>query len=244
MKIEILFPEVCNLYGDLQNVYYLQRSCNEIEIVETNLKNKPLFLDEDVALVYIGSTTEKGLTLAYESLLPYKANICKKIDNGQLILATGNALDIFGNYIQVDEKTKINGLGIINTYAMYDMLLRHNSFFVGDFIDDHGKKIEIVGFKSLFGHTYPVDKNTKPLFTTTKGTGQNPLLKNEGFRKNNFLLTHLIGPIVILNPSFAKYLLRLMHAKDDTLAFEDTAFESYNLRLKEFKEPTRSPFYK
>ena len=27
MKVEILFPEVCNLYGDLQNVYYLRRCC-------------------------------------------------------------------------------------------------------------------------------------------------------------------------------------------------------------------------
>ncbi len=25
MRAEILFPEVCNLYGDLQNVYYLRR---------------------------------------------------------------------------------------------------------------------------------------------------------------------------------------------------------------------------
>ena len=27
MRAEILFPEVCNLYGDLQNVYYLRRCC-------------------------------------------------------------------------------------------------------------------------------------------------------------------------------------------------------------------------
>ena len=27
MKAEILFPEVCNLYGDLQNIYYLKRCC-------------------------------------------------------------------------------------------------------------------------------------------------------------------------------------------------------------------------
>lgn len=241
MKVEILFPEVCNLYGDLQNVYYLQRSCDEIEIIETNLKSKPSFLDEDIALVYIGSTTERGLNLACESLLPYKKDICKKIDEGQLMLATGNAIDIFGNYIQIDEKTKINGLGIINTYAKYNMLCRHNSFFIGDFIDDRNEKIEIVGFKSLFGHTYPTDKNIDPLFITTKGTGQNPFLKNEGFCKNNFLLTHLIGPIVILNPLFAKYLLRKIKAKTDVLAFESAAFKSYYVRLKEFKSDNKIP---
>ena len=38
MKVEILFPEVCNLYGDLQNVYYLRRCCPELEIVETGAR--------------------------------------------------------------------------------------------------------------------------------------------------------------------------------------------------------------
>ena len=68
MKVEILFPEVCNLYGDLQNVYYLRRCCPELEIVETDLHSKPRFLTEDVALVYMGSTTEQGLALAADAL--------------------------------------------------------------------------------------------------------------------------------------------------------------------------------
>ena len=54
MKAEILFPEVCNLYGDLQNIYYLKRCCPALEIIETDLHSKPRFLTEDVALVYMG----------------------------------------------------------------------------------------------------------------------------------------------------------------------------------------------
>ena len=53
MKAEILFPEVCNLYGDLQNIYYLKRCCPALEIIETDLHSKPRFLTEDVALVYM-----------------------------------------------------------------------------------------------------------------------------------------------------------------------------------------------
>ena len=51
MRVEILFPEVCNLYGDLQNVYYLKRCCPALEIVETDLHSKPRFLDEDITPV-------------------------------------------------------------------------------------------------------------------------------------------------------------------------------------------------
>ena len=58
MKAEILFPEVCNLYGDLQNIHYLKRCCGKLEIVETDLKTKPRFLTEEIALVFMGSTTE------------------------------------------------------------------------------------------------------------------------------------------------------------------------------------------
>ena len=60
MKAEILFPEVCNLYGDLQNIYYLKRCCPALEIIETDLHSKPRFLTEDVALVYMGSTQNRG----------------------------------------------------------------------------------------------------------------------------------------------------------------------------------------
>ena len=85
MKVEILFPEVCNLYGDLQNVYYLRRCCPELEIVETDLHSKPRFLTEDVALVYMGSTTEQGLALAADALRPYTAEMTEKLDAGQLM---------------------------------------------------------------------------------------------------------------------------------------------------------------
>ena len=70
MRAEILFPEVCNLYGDLQNVYYLQRCCPSLEIVETDLKSTPRLPEEDVTLVFMGSTPEQGSKLAADALRP------------------------------------------------------------------------------------------------------------------------------------------------------------------------------
>ena len=93
MRAEILFPEVCNLYGDLQNVYYLRRCCPSLELVETDLHSRPRFLDGEVTLVFMGSTTEQGLRLAADALRPYAADIAARVDAGQLLLLTGNALD-------------------------------------------------------------------------------------------------------------------------------------------------------
>ena len=63
MKVEILFPEVGNLCGDLMNIRYLHQCCPELEVLETDLKSRPAFLEGGVDLVYMGSATEKGLEL-------------------------------------------------------------------------------------------------------------------------------------------------------------------------------------
>lgn len=164
MRAEILFPEVCNLYGDLQNIYYLKRCCPELEIVETDLKSRPAFLDGDVTLVFMGSTTEQGLQLAADALRPYRDAIAEKIDAGQLFLATGNALDILGDAIDSDAAPRIEGLGLLPTRAEYHMMQRHNSYYVGKF-----GEMDIVGFKSLFGHSHGMGE---ALFDTVKGVGR------------------------------------------------------------------------
>ena len=59
MKIEILFPEFCNIYGDYGNVIYLKACLPDAEFIETSLNDEPKFITEDIDLVYMGSMTEK-----------------------------------------------------------------------------------------------------------------------------------------------------------------------------------------
>ena len=232
MKAEVLFPEVGNLSGDLMNIRYLKQCCNALEIVETDLKSRPAFLDEEVALVYMGTATETGLALAAEALRPYLDEIRAKIDAGQLMLLTGNAQEVFGSYIDSDQAERMEGLGILPLHAEYHMMQRHNSFFVGKFED-----MDIVGFKSLFGHSHGMGD---ALFDTVKGVGRDGTPQSgEGFRRGGLMATYLIGPLLILNPPLCKWLLRQMGA-DDTLAFEEAAMDSYRKRLSEFMEPGRS----
>ena len=71
MKIEVLFPEICNLFGDLMNVEYLKRSCPEIEIVNTGLKDEPLFVSEKPDMIYMGTMSESSQELVIKKLMPY-----------------------------------------------------------------------------------------------------------------------------------------------------------------------------
>ena len=236
MKIEVLFPEICNLCGDLMNVRYLQQSCPEVQVVETDLHTRPRFLDEDIALVYMGSTTERGLELAVQALEPVKEEMEQRIAQGQLMLFTGNALDVLSQGVDSDNGWKLQGLGILPTRAQYHMMQRHNSFYLGKM-----GEMDIVGFKSLFGHTYGAPEENE-LFHTVKGIGRNEQTALEGFRIHNLLATYVTGPLLVLNPPLARYLLQEMGAGEH-LAFEEAAMEAYRIRVAEFAEEGRSYLY-
>lgn len=232
MKIEVLFPEIGNLCGDLMNIRYLQQCCGDIEVIETDLKSRPRFLDEDIALVYLGSLTERGLELVVEALTPVKEELLAKLSAGQRMLVTGNAVDALSLSADSDEGWHLDGLGVLPTHARYKMMQRHNSFYLGSFGD-----MEIVGFKSLFGHSYDAPEENA-LFTTLRGVGRNEGTVLEGWHIGNLMATYLTGPLLVLNPPFCKWLLRELGC-DDTLAFEEAAFATYEQRLSEFRDENR-----
>ena len=231
LKIEVLFPEICNLFGNMYNIKYLEKSVQDIEIIYTSLTDTPKFVDEKVDMIYMAPMTENSQELVIEKLKPYTDKIKELIEQNQLFLVIGNALEIFGKYIENEDGSRIEGLGITDLYAKRDMMHRYNSLFLGKIED-----IKIVGFKSQFAMSYG-DNSSNYLFDALKGPGINEASKFEGIRINNFIGTYVLGPILVLNPYFTKYLLKLIGIKDINLAYEEEAVSCYKIRLKEFENP-------
>lgn len=231
-KVEILFPEICNLFGNMYNIKYLQETTDEIEVINTELTQKPKFLDEKVDMVYIAPMTEKAQELVINALRQYKDEIKKKIDENQIILAIGNALEIFGDYIENEDGSKIEALGLTGLYAKRDMMHRYNSLFLGEF-----ENMKIEGFKSQFSMSYG-DNSQNYLFEAIRGDGLNKETKFEGIKINNFMGTYVLGPLLVVNPQFTKYILKLMDINVEKVAFEEIANKCYDIRLKEFENPT------
>jgi len=227
MKIEILFPELCNLYGDTGNVMLLKQTLPKATFIYTSILEKPRFLDEKIDFVYLATTTEKHQELMIEKLLPFKEEIKTKIDDNTLILATGNSFEIFGDYI-INEDKQITALGIFPYYSKRDMNKRHNSLFLGKY-----NNIDMVGFKSQFSFTY---NNKNDFIKVTRGIGLNKEDYYEGVRKNNFFGTYLLGPFLVSNPFFTKYLLNKI-GYNGFLAYEEELIKAYQVRLKELKDP-------
>ena len=233
MKIEVLFPEVCNLYGDLFNIKYLKKSLEEVEVIETALTDEPAFEKQNIDMLYMGPMTENMQLVVIKKLLPYKEKIEKLIQEGKVILFTGNSMEVLENYIEDEDGTKHKGLGILDLYAKKDMMHRFNSLFLGTVKDE---EIKIMGHKATFSFSYG-DNEKNYAFKAIRGIGINKESKFEGVRINNFFGTYLIGPILVINPDFTKYLIKLM-GEMPKLAYEDKAEECYKIRLAEFEKDT------
>ena len=231
MTIEILYPSICNLYGESYNHKLLKMCLPEAEFIYTDMPSIPYFVSNDVDMVYIGAMSEKMQAMVTFSLLPFKTRIEKMIDDGVVILATGNAFEIFTNRIDnVTADKSFSGLGIFDLTTRVDLFDRYNGKILGKFEDT-----QIVGFKAQFSMVFG-DNSGYAFFKADKGIGINKDSVYEGVRRNNFFGTHILGPLLVMNPQFTKYILTLL-GSSAAVPHYDELERAYNIRLGEFKSP-------
>lgn len=229
MKIEVIYPEICCLFGDKANMRYFEMCLPEAEFIKTPVSEMPRFLTEDVDMVYFGSCSESNQERILSRLKPHKKRIEALIEKGVIFLMTGNAFEIMGNYIQKPDGGKIEGLGIVDFYSERTIPKRNNSLFLGTY-----GETEIVGYTSRFSHSYGI-KDENAFISVTKGFGSFIDSKIEGIKKNNLYGTYLLGPFLIQNPLFTEQLIKLLGVEKPQLAFKDEIMKAYNVRVKEFK---------
>lgn len=230
MIIEVLYPEYNNLYGDRGNCEYLQKKLTlagyEVEIKETSLFDEPAFVNNQVDFLLISPCQEKHQLSEIKQLKKYTEAVKNRIDNGGVILATGNAFELFGEYIEDDKGNKTECLGFYPYYAKQFSRLRYNDCSVGEFGD-----MQIVGFKNLLSHSY--GENPYPFLNMKKGCGMNPDSKIDGVHHNNLFATYHTGPILPLNPQFTDYIIKLVDSDyvPVSLEYEKQAYESRKREL-------------
>ena len=230
MTLELLYPEVCNLFGDLFNMEYLRRCLPEASLRQTGLTQAPLFLQEDVALVCMAPMTEHSQELVIRRLLPHRNRIAELIKSGTVFLFTGNAMEVLYRYIETAEGRKIPGLDLLPCYAKQNPMHRINSVFLGEFRGE-----PITGFKTQFTQAYP-DPGAQQFMTRLKGMGMNEHCDFEGFHVHNFFGTYLTGPLLILNPPFTQYLLGLLGQPPTPLPFQEAVTAAYRERLEDYRQ--------
>lgn len=229
MKIEVLYPEICCLFGDKANMRYFEMCLPKAEFIKTPVSEMPRFLTEDVDMVYFGSCSESNQERILNRLKGHEARINELIEKGVIFLMTGNTFEIMGKYIEKPDGEKIEGLGIFDFYAKRTIPKRYNSLFLGKF-----GEMEIVGYTSRFSHCYDIAEKDNFL-DVTKGYGSTVDAKTEGIRRNNLFGTYLLGPFLIQNPMFTAFLMKKLGCEEPELAFKDDIVKAYEVRLAQFK---------
>ena len=230
MRIEILYPELCCLYGDKGNTKFLRQCLPEAEFIETGLNTKPAFLDGNIDLCCMYSMSEKSQELILDRLNPYKEQIAAACNDGKtLFLFLGNALELLGRYIQREDGSKVDALGIYDTYTVRHAPNRFNTLIHAAFED-----MTLLGYTSRFADTFGITEE-QALCHVSIGSGSDPKTKLEGIRSGRVIATYLLGPLLVANPDFTKWLLEQLGVEEPVLPFEEALYLAYETKRKEFQ---------
>lgn len=208
MRIIHLFADLCNLYGDYGNVCALKRALeNKGQNVEIEYQSIDDAIDISGAdFVFIGSATERNQKVALEYLQGYKDNIKTALDNGTVILATGNSFEIFGQSVTDCDGVKHEGL----SFFPYETIEGKERIVTDSLCDTSLCGGDIIGFVNKASLTTGA---TSPLFDVKQGSGNGKDDSQEGVHYGNFYGTHLIGPVLIRNPQLCEYFADMLIKK-------------------------------
>ncbi len=223
--IEILLPEIAELYGEIGAINYIKQSFASEKIIETKLHDTPYFMDNDVDFIYLGPMSEKWQPKVIDKFMPYRDRLKELIENEVCFLTISTGFEIFGSRIVHQSGDETPALGIFDYYSVQDFSKRYNQVMVLNFNDDY-----VVGAKSQFSQIHGIDEKDA-FMSCVKGNGNYVGAKVDGFKYKNFHGTQIIGPILLCNQEFTRYLFKLVDPSIDKILYEDIIAESHEARL-------------
>lgn len=192
MKIRIghLYPYELTLYGENGNLkalkYALEKKNIEVEIKSINKEDK--FDIKEYDFIYIGSGRPEFLEEIKERLEPYKKDFLDYINKDKVMLATGNSIAI---------------MELLRLYEIEHFDQRRVSDVTATTSLCNGK---IHGFQNT---EYLIKTTNSILFSLENGYGNNKT-SMEGYFKNNFYATSIIGPILARNDNLTDYIVDIL----------------------------------
>ena len=204
-----LYYDLLNLYGENANTRCIKRAL-ELNKIKVNVDLKSIGDKIDFKkydLIYIGSGSEEDLLLALDDIKTRKEELKKYIEEDKYLILTGNAMDLFGEYIETDKRTDALGIFKYQTKFINESIFENASTdrIVGE-IKAKTKLIkqEIIGFQNRCD----LNINIKtPLFKINKKFSNDLENENEGFTYKNVYATHIIGPLEIHTLQIIYYLI-------------------------------------
>lgn len=208
MKIKILhlFPDLLDQYFDSGNILCIRKrlewrgiGCDVVAVK----KGDPIADLDNVDLIFIGGGADKEQMYVSKSLLAYKTELQRYIEDYGSLIAICGGYQLLGNYYKVNGET-IKGLELLDICTetkkgrlIGDVILK------SDFLKEPHNLI--VGFENHGGRTYI--GNHKPFGKVLYGNGNSENNGYDGVMYKNLIGSYLHGPLLPKNPELCDYIL-------------------------------------
>lgn len=232
IRILWLYDDLLDLYGDSGNLlvieYYLKKNKLDYELVRLSIADKLDLTTFD--MIYIGPGKLKNLIVASQHFNQYKKQFSEAIDQGKLILISGNAQLLLGKSFTTSDNKNHLGSGILEFDGV-----DNDQVYISDVIaqTNTDPSMLIYGFINRTSYILPY-RFDRTLLTIKKGLSDHPHSYEQGFLVNNLFASWLLGPILIKSPQLLKKFLCILTKKDDLIIDDQLSQMAYKLTMDEF----------
>ena len=226
IKILHLFPKLLSLYGEYGNVAILKSTLPGSTVTECEDGNAQF---ENYDFIYIGSGTEDNLREAAGRLTDAGAEVAAAMEKGTLFLATGNAMALFGKSIARLDR-QVAGVEAFS----YTTHIREDKRYLGDVLttDSNVCAARTLGFINT-SCVYAGVK--KPLLVLELGSklGNDKQSAADGILEEHFIGTQLIGPFLVKNPHFLRFVCEKLTGEKLTIDPQSNQVKAYEVAVSQ-----------
>jgi CobQ-like glutamine amidotransferase family enzyme len=223
LKINHLYSNNLNIYGDLGNIITLQHHAElqgiDLEVVHTEIGDP--FIEADI--YFIGGGQDRDQILVYEDLLKHKEKVKNEVEKGKIFLLICGGYQLFGTHFIDAEGNTLEGLGIldvetkaldarVDSRCIGNLIVEMSDEFVNHWYIDTAFSKYLIGFENHGGQTKFISlndsNNAKPIGKSIKGFGNNSSDHLEGCFYKNIIGSYCHGSLLPKNPHLAIALLK------------------------------------
>ncbi|MEW9502223.1 type 1 glutamine amidotransferase [Jeotgalibacillus marinus] len=199
------YSDQLNLYGDRGNVIALKKRAEwrgiTLDVVDVKAASAVDLTKADVLL--IGGGPDRLQALCTDDLRGIKGEFKQAIDDGVSALTIGGGYQLLGEYYELPDGKKLQGLGVLDFYT-HSPSSGPRERLIGNILLESPRFGRIAGFENHGGRTY---HDYETLGDVVAGHGNNGKDKKEGLLYNNLIGTYLHGPVLPKNPALTDFLL-------------------------------------
>ncbi|BAQ97007.1 type 1 glutamine amidotransferase [Bifidobacterium angulatum] len=203
IDIVSLYPKDMNIYGDTGNVLAITRRLRLYGYdPQVHLVNQGDPWPQHADMVLGGGGQDTGQKKIITDLFARADLLRSLVEQGVPMLMICGLYQLFGEYFETVDGTRLDGIGVIGAYTVGSDVRR-----IGNLVEQSEDFGSIIGYENHSGQTF-LREGVKPLGTVGEGLGNNGEDGTEGARVHNMIGSYMHGSLLPKNPAISDFLIR------------------------------------